>query len=144
MGPLNVAKMYGLINDKDIQEIATLPKTSRDPSDLRSPRLKKLLTQTKGDTSNPAYRVLYHLLAGIVTAIVPMVSADPEFKGAMMASLNNNKFLQLMTKGKKVGDSVVLDYYTKFPAVYEGAPSLYNKSYFATGQKGRLGFKLKK
>ena len=143
-GPLKVAKMYGLINDKDIQQIATLPKGSQDPSDIKSPRLKKLMAVTKSDPSNPAYRVLFHLMAGIVTALIPKVNADPEFKGAMMAALNNNKFLQLMTKGKKVGNDVILDYYTKFPAVYEGAPSLFNKSYFATGQKGRLGFKLKK
>ena len=143
-GPLKVAKMFGLINDKDIQEIATLPKGSQDASDIKSPRLKKLMAVTKSDPSNPAYRVLFHLMAGIVTALIPKVNADPEFKGAMMASLNNNKFVQLMTSGKKAGDAVVLDYYTKFPAVFEGAPSLFNKSYFATGQKGRLGFKLKK
>ena len=143
-GPLKVAKMYGLITDKDIQEIATLPKGSQDASDIKSPRLKKLMAVTKSDPTNPAYRVLFHLMAGIVTALIPKVNADPEFKGAMMAALNNNKFLQLMTKGKKVGNDVILDYYTKFPAVYEGAPSLFNKSYFATGQKGRLGFKLKK
>ena len=144
LGPLKIAKMYGLINDKDIQEIATFPKTSRDPSDLRSPRLRKLLAKTQPDTSKPAYRVFFHLLAGIVETIIPLVNAEPEFKGAMMAALNNNKFLQLMTKGKKVGDSVVLDYYTKFPAVYEGSPKLDNKGYYATGQNGRLGFKLKK
>ena len=143
-GPLKVAKMFGLINDKDIQEIATLPKGSQDASDIKSPRLKKLMAVTKSDPSNPAYRVLFHLMAGIVTALIPKVNADPEFKGAMMAALNNNKFVQLMTSGKKAGDAVVLDYYTKFPAVFEGAPSLFNKSYFATGQKGRLGFKLKK
>jgi len=143
-GPLKVAKMFGLINDKDIQEIATLPKGSQDESDIKSPRLKKLMAVTKSDPSNPAYRVLFHLMAGIVTALIPKVNADPEFKGAMMAALNNNKFVQLMTSGKKAGDAVVLDYYTKFPAVFEGAPSLFNKSYFATGQKGRLGFKLKK
>lgn len=143
-GPVKLAKMYGLINNKDIQEIATLPKGSRDASDIKSPRLRKLLAATKSDINNPAYRVLFHLMAGIVTALIPMVNADPEFRGAMMAALNNNKFLQLMTKGKKVGNDVILDYYTKFPAVYEGAPSLFNKSYFATGQKGRLGFKLKK
>ena len=144
VGPLNVAKMYGLINDKDIKEIATFPKTSRDPADLRSPRLRKLLAKTQTDTSKPAYRVFYHLFAGIVQTIIPLVNAEPEFKGAMMAALNNNKFLQLMTKGKKVGDGVALDYYTKFPAVYEGAPKLDNKGYYATGQNGRLGFKLKK
>lgn len=143
-GPLTVAKMFGLINDKDMQEIATLPKGSQDASDIKSPRLKKLMAVTKSDPSNPAYRVLFHLMAGIVTALIPKVNADPEFKGAMMAALNNNKFVQLMTSGKKAGDAVVLDYYTKFPAVFEGAPSLFNKSYFATGQKGRLGFKLKK
>ena len=49
-----------------------------------------------------------------------------------------------MAKGKKSGNDVILDYYTKFPAVYEGAPKLSNKGYYSTGQNGRLGFKLKK
>jgi hypothetical protein len=144
VGPLRVAKMYGLINDKDIQEIATMSKKTQDPAELRSPRLRKLLAKVKPDTSKPGYRVYYHLLAGIVETIIPLVNAEPEFKGAMIASLNNNKFLQLMAKGKKSGNDVILDYYTKFPAVYEGAPKLSNKGYYSTGQNGRLGFKLKK
>ena len=144
VGPLRVAKMYGLINDKDIQEIATMSKKTQDPAELRSPRLRKLLAKVKPDTSKPGYRVYYHLLAGIVETIIPLVNAEPEFKGAMIAALNNNKFLQLMAKGKKSGNDVILDYYTKFPAVYEGAPKLSNKGYYSTGQNGRLGFKLKK
>jgi hypothetical protein len=144
VGPLRIAKMYGLINDKDIQEIATMSKKTQDPAELRSPRLRKLLAKVKPDTSKPGYRVYYHLLAGIVETIIPLVNAEPEFKGAMIASLNNNKFLQLMAKGKKSGNDVILDYYTKFPAVYEGAPKLSNKGYYSTGQNGRLGFKLKK
>ena len=144
VGPLKIAKMYGLINDKDIQEVATMSKKTQDPAEIRSPRLRKLLAKTQPDTSKPGYRVFYHLLAGIVETIIPLVNAEPEFKGAMIAALNNNKFLQLMAKGKKVGNDVILDYYTKFPAVYEGAPKLDNKGYYATGQNGRLGFKLKK
>jgi hypothetical protein len=27
--------------------------------------------------------------------------------------------------------------------VFAGAPQLYNKTYFATGQKGRIGFKMR-
>ena len=144
MGPLKIAKMYGFINDRDIQEIATMSKKTKDPSEILSPRLQKLMAKTNPDTSKPAYRVFYHLLAGIVETIIPLINEEPEFKGAMIAALNNNKFLQLMAKGKKVGNDVILDYYTKFPAVYEGAPKLVNKGYYATGQKGRLGFKLKK
>jgi hypothetical protein len=37
-----------------------------------------------------------------------------------------------------------MDYYTKYPAVFEGAPKLVNKGYAATMAKDRLGFKLKK
>jgi len=49
----------------------------------------------------------------------------------------------LVTKANQQGEAVSMQYYTKFPAVFKGAPQLVNKTYFATGQKGRIGFKLK-
>ena len=61
----------------------------------------------------------------------------------MLAVLNNNQYVQLVTKGKQTGEDVSLTYFTKFPAVFKGSAQLVNKNYFATGQKGRIGFKLK-
>jgi hypothetical protein len=59
----------------------------------------------------------------------------------MMAALNNNNYLQLVTDVRNSGkDDITIDYYGKFPAVFQGRPEIRNKSYFVTGQKCRLGF----
>jgi hypothetical protein len=145
-GPLLVAKMYGIINDVDIQALKDLDRGSRNPDDLRSPKLRTLLdaqATAPGALDREDYRVFFHVLAAIVTAMIKSVNADDDFKGAMMSALNNNKYVQLNTRAGKRGNDIVLDYYTKFPAVFEGSPVLYNKTYFASGQKGRIGFKLK-
>jgi hypothetical protein len=86
--------------------------------------------------------VFWHALNAIVNAVIPVVNGMDEFKNAMLEILNNNEYVQLVTQAKAQGDAVSLKYYTKFPAVFKGAPQLYNKTYFATGQKGRIGFKL--
>ena len=39
-GPLLVAKMYGIINDVDIEALKNLDRGSRNPDDLRSPKLR--------------------------------------------------------------------------------------------------------
>ena len=75
--------------------------------------------------------------------VIPVVNAMEDFKLAMLEVLNNNQYVQLVTKGQQQGDDVSLSYFTKFPAVYAGSAQLVNKNYFATGQKGRIGFKLK-
>lgn len=145
-GPLLVAKMYGIINDTDIEALKNLDRGSQNPDDVRSPKIRTLLNAqgtAPGTLDRGDYRVFFHALTAVVTEMMKVVNADDEFKGAMMATLNNNKYVQLITRGGKRGNDVVLDYYTKFPAVFEGSPVLYNKSYFATGQKGRIGFKLK-
>ena len=93
---------------------------------------------------SPDYRVYFHALAAIANDLIIAVNKDQDFKDAMMAALNNNNYLQMLTDVRKRGDAITCDYYGKFPAVFEGSPVLYNKVYYATGQKGRIGFKLKK
>lgn len=145
-GPLYVARMFKIIDDADITALKNLDKSSKNVADLGTDRLRQL-TQAQGiragSEQRPDYRVFFHSMAAIINAIMPLVNADEEFKGAMMAALNNNNYVQIVTKGKQQGDTASLDYYTKFPAVFNGAPQLDNKTYFATGQKGRIGFKLK-
>jgi hypothetical protein len=67
---------------------------------------------------------------------------DQDFSTAMLKALNNNNYLQLVTKTTVTGDKIALDYYGKFPTEFNGKPVLFNKTYFATGQKGRMGFRL--
>jgi len=146
-GPIQIAKMYGIIDDSDVQTLTNMNKNSRNISDLGTGKLSALTQKqgvAPGTLQRPDYRAYFHAMMAVVNAMIPYVNAEPEFKGAMMAALNNNNYVQIITKGVVRGNDVVLDYYTKFPAVFKGAPQLYNKNYFATGRpKGRLGFKLK-
>ena len=146
VGPLEVARMVGVIDSADIQAMVNLDKSSSNLADLTTPRLKQL-TKAQGvapDTLNRSdYRIFFHALNAIVNAVVPIVNSNEEFKNAMLEVLNNNEYVQLVTDAKAQGDAVSLKYFTKFPAVFAGAPQLYNKTYFATGQKGRIGFKMR-
>ena len=145
VGPLEVARMVGVLDNADIQAMVNLNKSSRNIADLKTPRLQQLVKQqgVAPDTlKRDDYRVFWHALNAIVNAVVPVVNGMDEFKNAMLEVLNNNEYVQLVTQAKAQGDAVSLKYYTKFPAVFKGAPQLYNKTYFATGQKGRIGFKL--
>jgi len=145
-GPLKVALMFNIIDNDDVRALIDLDKTSKNIDDISSEKLRSMTRAqgtAPGTTERPDYRVVYHALTAIVNAMIPFVNENNEFKNAMMAALNNNNYLQLITAGKVKGDSVSLDYYTKFPAVFSGAPKLRNKTYFATDQKGRIGFTLK-
>lgn len=147
-GPLKVARMLQLIDQTDIRAIADLDKRSQSIQDLGTERLQKLTQEqgvASGTTERPDYRVFWHTLTAVMNAVIPIVNADEEFKNIMLEVLNNNEYVQLVTKAQKASgrDAVSMQYYTKFPAVFQGAPQLVNKTYFATGQKGRIGFKLK-
>ena len=126
--------------------MSNIPKTSQDINDITSEKLRAM-TQAqgvaKGTFERSDYRVFWHALTGVMAQVMPVVNANEEFKQAMLAALNNNNYVQVVTKGKQSGDDVSLDYYTKFPAVFKGSAQLVNKNYFATGQKGRIGFKMK-
>lgn len=145
-GPLKVARMFNIIDQADIQAMAELDKGTQNIQDLNSDRLRQLTAAqgvAAGTLERSDYRVFYHALTAITVAMANEVNQYDEFAAAMTSALNNNQFVMLMTKGSKSGNDLALSYYTKFPAVFEGKPVLYNKSYFATGQKGRIGFKLK-
>jgi hypothetical protein len=145
-GPLLVAKMYNIIDQEDINALAAVSKASRNIDDIQSQRLRELTSKqgiAKGSQSDPSYRVRWHAITAVVNAMIPEVNADQEFKDACLAALNNNNYLQLLTDLRKSGNNITIDYYGKFPAVYSGSPKLENKTYFSTGQKGRIGFKLK-
>ena len=145
-GPLKVARMLNIIDDSDIQAMANLDKRTQNIGDLQSERLQQMTQQqgvANGTQERPDYRVFWHTLTAVMNAVIPIVNANEQFKNAMLEVLNNNEYVQLVTKAVKQGDAVSMLYYTKFPAVFKGAPQLVNKTYFATGQKGRIGFKLK-
>ncbi len=145
-GPLKVARNLQLINQQDIVALNDLNKRSQSIRDLGTERLQRLTTDQgvqSGTLQRQDYRVFWHAMTAIVNQMVPIVNSMDEFKSAMLAVLNNNQYVQLVTQGKQTNDAVTLSYFTKFPAVFAGDSQLVNKTYFATGQKGRIGFKLK-
>jgi hypothetical protein len=86
----------------------------------------------KDAEKNPAYRVIWHALTAIVNQVIKQVNSMPEFHNAMLAALNNNNYLQLVTDVRNVGKDITIDYYGKFPAVFQGRPEIRNKAYFVT------------
>jgi hypothetical protein len=145
IGPAKAALDLGIINQADYNALLSVGKASRNIADLKTKRLQQMtLAQgmEEGAEQREEYRVLWHALTAVVNAIMAKVNPMPEFQQAMLAALNNNNYLQLITDAKPNGNDLTLSYYGKFPAVFQGKPQLRNKSYFVTGQKGRLGFKL--
>jgi hypothetical protein len=144
-GPLFVAQALGIINKTDVDYILSISKSERNIRSITNPTVLKM-TQAQGyqkdAEKNPAYRVIWHVLTAVVNQVINRVNVMPEFHRAMMAALNNNNYLQLITDVRTSGKDITIDYYGKFPAVFQGRPEIRNKAYFVTGQKGRLGFKL--
>ena len=145
-GPLFVAQALGILEEQDVNDILTIGKSERNIRSITNPKVLKLVQAQgyqKDAEKNPAYRVLWHALTAVVNQVVGRVNVMPEFHNAMLAALNNNNYLQLVTDVRNSGkDDITIDYYGKFPAVFQGRPEIRNKAYFVTGQKGRLGFKL--
>jgi hypothetical protein len=145
-GPLFVAQALGILDEQDVNDILAISKAERNIRSITNPKVLKMVQAQgyqKDAEKNPAYRVLWHALTAVVNQVIGRVNVMPEFHSAMMAALNNNNYLQLVTDVRNSGKTdITIDYYGKFPAVFQGRPEIRNKAYFVTGQKGRLGFKL--
>ena len=145
-GPLFVAQALGILDEQDVNDILAISKAERNIRSITNPKVLKMVQAQgyqKDAEKNPAYRVLWHALTAVVNQVIGRVNVMPEFHNAMMAALNNNNYLQLVTDVRNSGKTdITIDYYGKFPAVFQGRPEIRNKAYFVTGQKGRLGFKL--
>ena len=145
-GPLFVAQALGILDEQDVNDILAISKAERNIRSITNPKVLKMVQAQgyqKDAEKNPAYRVLWHTLTAVVNQVIGRVNVMPEFHSAMMAALNNNNYLQLVTDVRNSGKTdITIDYYGKFPAVFQGRPEIRNKAYFVTGQKGRLGFKL--
>ena len=78
-GPLQVAKMYDIIDDNDIVAFKKLNKNSRNILDLQSSRLQNLTKkQNTKDVNDPSYRVFFHTLTAITNEMVMRVNKNTE------------------------------------------------------------------
>jgi hypothetical protein len=144
-GILKAAIEYKIIDEATAQAVLTISRKSRSIKDVKDAKLRDLI-KSQGIRPDAAarddYRIYYHALAAVANKVLTAANNDPDFSAAMLKALNNNNYLQLVTKTTVSGDSMTLDYYGKFPTEFSGKPVLFNKTYFATGQKGRMGFRL--
>jgi hypothetical protein len=145
LGPVVLARQMKIISLEDIEEIENLDRTQQDPDVLQRPRLKQIIANqgvnpdTMGRTD---YSVFNHLLAAIVNLVIARVNNEPEFVDVINETLRENAYIQILTKVGLSGNNVTFTYYAKLPD--NNKPFVYNKNYFATGNKGRVGFKLEK
>lgn len=149
VGIVQVALKLDILDRLDIDVLKALSIDSRNIRDLsNAPKIYEL-TSNQGLTVNsqnsPAYRVYWHALAAIATQVVGVLNGPnhKEFRNVIKKCLANNNYIQFLTDVRKTGNDITIDYTSKFPAVFEGEPKLENAAYWATGQQGRLGFKLK-
>lgn len=149
IGIVRVALNLGLLTNADINVFKRLPNGSVNVEDLQgSPNLYRM-TSTQGLSPNSqgsnAYRVYYHALGAIANDVISVLNGSQygQFRNLIKKCLANNNYIQFLTDAKKAGNDLTLNYTSKFPAVFEGEPKIFNANYYATGQKGRLGFKLK-
>lgn len=146
LGPIVLANQMKIISMEDIEEIENLDRNEQNPGALQSPRLKSIISnqginpETMGRSD---YSVYNHLVAAIVNLMVSRVNNEPEFVDVINATLRENSYIQILTKVGLNGNNVTFTYYTKLPD-NNNKPFVYNKNYFATGNKGRIGFKLQK
>lgn len=148
VGIVSVALDLGVLNQTDVDVFKRLPVSSKNVDDLKdAPNLYRL-TSTQGVSpnayNNEGYRVYFHALAAIANDIIPILNGPQhqDFRELIKKGLTRTNYIQFLTAGTTKGDDLILDYTTKFPATFEGEPKIFNANYYATGQKGRLGFKL--
>lgn len=145
MGPVVLAKQMKIISPEDIEEIENLDRNEQNPGVLKSKRLQQIIANQgvdKNTTSRPEYSIYNHLIAAIVNLVIARVNNEPEFVEVINATLRENSYIQILTKVGLQGNKVTFTYYAKLPD--NNKPFIYNKNYFATGNKGRVGFKLEK
>jgi hypothetical protein len=149
VGIIIVAVKLGILDKLDIDVFKGLPWESKNINDLKkSPNLFNL-TSTQGlqpkSQNSPSYRVFYHALGAVANKVIGVLNGPQhkEFRNLIKKCLANNNYIQFLTDVRKSGDNITIDYTSKFPAVFDGEPKLENAAYWATGQQGRLGFKLK-
>jgi len=144
LGPVVLARQIGFINTNDIEEIEQLTLDDQDLSILKSDNLRKLISnqQISSDTTRPEYSIYNHFLTAIVNKIVTYVNKEPQFTALINAVLRESSYIQVLTKTNVSGNNVTFSYYVKMPE--NNTPYIFNKTYYATGNKGRIGFKMEK
>jgi hypothetical protein len=148
-GPLNLAILFKMITPAEKEQVKSL--ASLGPEDdiigagILSPKLEKMYEGRKA--KDPSKIIpLEHMLAAIAYPVADYVNKNTDFGKAASEILNNSALVQMYTNTKVKGDMIILE---SFNAVYPsnvitGVLMQADKSYYSTGGKGNLVFKILK
>jgi hypothetical protein len=140
-GPLKLAEYYGLLSEKETDQCRMLAKT-QDPTTL-SGRMKTMYNVVKDNEKTVPF---YKMLAIVAKLVAGYVNKNTGFGAAASFVLNNDALVQVYTEAKQSGDNIeITNFRTVFPAeLATGVDLSDQKTYFASGCKGKYTFKILK
>lgn len=148
--PLYLATKYGIIDDKEVEQIKALRNTSpvnlNDLSGVKiSPKLKKFAIgrTTRTPESTDLY---YHIMAVVAEKAAQQVNEKTNFSKAAAEILNNGALVQVYTKAKEGANEWTLgEFNTVYPSdQIKGVYLDSGKTYYSTDIKGNYTFMIDK
>lgn len=146
--PLSLAVQFGIINEKEAQQILALkdadPKEDIINSNRLTARLKKMYSARKSRRESRMVP-FYHLLASVAFNVADHINKNTNFPEAASSILNHAALVQLYTTVTKDGSDFVIKMEASYPG--EAITGVYidaSKVYYSSGNKGNFTFKILK
>jgi hypothetical protein len=144
-GPLDLGVEYKMITNDDKTQILALKSLGpNDPLPL-SPKLKQLYDARKPKDASKVIPI-EHMTAIIAYQVADYINKNTNFSDAAADILNNSALVQMYTEATQGKETIVID---RFRAVWpstavSGVQLRADKSYYSTGGKGNMVFKILK
>jgi hypothetical protein len=148
-GPLNLAVLFKMITPAEKEQVKSLARLGPEDdiigAGILSPKLEKMYQGRKAKDPTKIIPI-EHMLSAIAYPVADYVNKNTDFGKAASEILNNSALVQMYTTTRVKGDVIVLE---SFNAVYPsnvitGVLMKADKSYYSTGGKGNLVFKILK
>lgn len=148
-GPLNLAVLFKMITPAEKEQVKSLARLGPEDdiigAGILSPKLEKMYQGRKAKDPTKIIPI-EHMLSAIAYPVADYVNKNTDFGKAASEILNNSALVQMYTTTRVKGDVVILE---SFNAVYPsnvitGVIMKADKSYYSTGGKGNLVFKILK
>jgi hypothetical protein len=148
-GPLNLAVLFKMITPAEKEQVKSLSRLGPEDdiigAGILSPKLEKMYEGRKAKDPTKIIPI-EHMLSAIAYPVADYVNKNTDFGKAASEILNNSALVQMYTNTKVKGDMIILE---SFNAVYPsnvitGVIMKADKSYYSTGGKGNLVFKILK
>lgn len=141
-GPIKLALMFDIINEKEAQIITTYLKNPGAKIGLTN-NLKQLILYRSRTAREPGkIHQGYTLLAAIAFRVAEYVNTSTKFNEAATTVLNNGSLIQCYTQSSAGKDTITLSgFNTVFPSkVASGVTLSSEKNYYNTDNKGKFTF----